>query len=151
MKKILICPAIDLKVELSFAIGSAVTIQDVVKMIESDEFTAIAFSDMRVLECFCQYADLFGVEPVTLIGVPTADYTPAFEQITWSNDKLSYDTLVVEAQTVKRMDFLKNQEKPRKQGERELPSEEDVRKAKAPNAINWVKDPRSGGESEQEE
>lgn len=155
LKKMLICPSIDLKVELSFKIGSVTSLADVITLSNDEETTALSFSDMRVLECVTKYPDLFGLELVTLIGVPSADYTPTFEQLVWSFDKVSYDTLVVEANTMSRMQMLKEQERPRKTqgGDRPLPSAEAVQKAKVPNAIDWVKDvgDKSGSGTEQEE
>lgn len=151
LKKMLICPSIDLKVELSFKIGSVVTIGDVLTLSQDDEVVALAIGDMRVLECLTKYPELFGLELVTLIGVPSADYTPAFEQLVWSFDKVSYDTLVVEANTMSRMQMLKEQERPRKpaNGDRPLPTAEAVQKAKVPSSIDWVKGNESDGAPEE--
>lgn len=146
-RQILICPVPDLKIEVAVPIVTVVSVFDLATMVADETTVAVAFSEMRVLECFTKYPDLFDVKIVVLVGVPGADYTPAFEQLAWSYDKVSYDTLLVEASTVQRMEQLKKDERPKPQGmSRDLPSREDVLKAKIPSAINWVKDPAGSTE-----
>jgi len=143
LKRMLIAPLADLKIESNIPIKTVATIHDVSQYSADGETMAMAFDDMRILECLTKFPDLFGLELITLIGVPGADYTAAFEQLVWSYDKVSYDTLVVEMTTLDRMEQLKAAEKPLKNPNQssELPSRDDVLQAKIPSAIDWVKQP----------
>lgn len=73
-----------------------------------------------LLKLLLDNADLFGVKPVVLTGYPDAEYTPEFDQQTWSCDKVSYDELVAELVTTDRISGARNtQAGSRKKDDRE--------------------------------
>lgn len=49
-----------------------------------------------VLKCVVEYAELFEVELITMLGVPKAEYGPKFDEIVWKLDRVAYAAFVSE-------------------------------------------------------
>lgn len=50
----------------------------------------------RILKCVVEYADIFDVELITMLGVPKAEYGPKFDEIVWKLDRVGYAAFVSE-------------------------------------------------------
>lgn len=141
--QLLICPARDLRNESQIDIQVAESLPELVSVIASGAF-AVAISNPRVLKVLVEYSDLFGVSPAVFTGVPGCDYDVAFDQITWSLDKVGYDAVVLEAASIDRMEKLKESERPRMAGGAPRPKTRDeVAQVKIPTKVNvygWNED-----------
>lgn len=115
---VLICPPRDLRTESRLEITVAETLPELVKVIDSGAMI-ISIDNIRLVEMVVNYADMFDVTLGLLTGVPGADYSPAFDGITWGLDRTGYDALVLDFETAERMDQLKANEKPRKRDRNE--------------------------------
>lgn len=51
---------------------------------------------LPALKCVVEYANLFGVELITMLGVPKAEYGPKFDEIVWRLDRVAYAAFVSE-------------------------------------------------------
>lgn len=51
---------------------------------------------LPVLKCAVEYPELFGVELITMLGVPKAEYGPKFDEIVWKLDRVAYAAFVSE-------------------------------------------------------
>lgn len=124
-KQLLICPRRDEAEESQIEIFSVESIFDLIKAIENDAYV-ISIADVKISKMLVEYSSLFDVEVALLVAVPGADYDPAFENVTWGLDRVSYDALVLEAAQAMRMKELKDQERPKGEGNapRNLTSEE---------------------------
>lgn len=149
LPKMLICPARDLRVESKIEIVVAENIRELVAMVESDAYI-VSIGDVRLLSMMVKYHDLFGVEFVVLTGVPGSDYSPIWDNETWSLDKVGYDTLVVEVETADMLERLKQEEGPSSRGKKKpddrVITREDVSKMKIPSAFD-INNPDGSTES----
>lgn len=76
---------------------------------ENDELLTLVVSNPRV----------FGVQCVGLLGYPEAEYTPEWEKLMWSTDKVAYAELVTEIVASERLDAaMKDQAGSRQKPER---------------------------------
>lgn len=144
--QLLICPERDLRNESQVDIQVAESLFELVSVIESGAF-AVSISNPRVLKVLVEYSDLFDVTPAVFTGVPGCDYNVAFDQITWSLDKVGYDAVVLEAASIDRMERLKEAERPRMAGGVARPrTREEVEKIKIPAKVDtngWDTDEQS--------
>lgn len=145
-KQLLICPDRDLRTESQIDIQVAESLFELVSVIESGAL-AVAVGNPRVLKVLVEFSDLFDVAPAVFTGVPGCDYDVAFEQITWSLDKVGYDAVVLEAASIDRMDKLKEAERPRMAGGINRPQTRDeVEQIKIPTKVDvygWDSDSSS--------
>lgn len=139
-RQLLICPKRDLRVNATIDIAVAESIFEFADVIRKDAL-AISVSNVRLLKAVVEYADLFSVNLAVLTGVPGSDYDVAFDQVTWSLDRVGYDALVLEAASMDRMERLKQAERPRAAGGRPVPTTtEEVAQMRIPSAVdteNW--------------
>lgn len=132
-RKVLICPGRDIRVESVFEINVVENVTELTTLL-SNNAAALSIADLRVTKLLVEYADLFEVEPVLLSGVPGCDYTPAYEQLTWSLERTGYDALVIEVGSEERMNALKEAERPRMAGGKYVPNKrQDVVDMKVPD------------------
>lgn len=145
-KQLLICPDRDLRTESQIDIQVAESLFELVSVIESGAL-AVAVGNPRVLKVLVEFSDLFDVAPAVFTGVPGCDYDVAFEQITWSLDKVGYDAVVLEAASIDRMDKLKEAERPKMAGGIKKPQTRDeVEQIKIPTKVDvygWDSDSSS--------
>lgn len=138
--QLLICPKRDLRVNATIDIAVAESIFEFTDVIRKDAL-AISISNVRLLKAIVEYADIFSVDLAVLTGVPGCDYDVAFDQTTWSLDRIGYDALVLEAASMDRMERLKQAERPRAAGGRPVPTTtEEVAQMRIPSAVdteNW--------------
>lgn len=120
LPKILICPGRDIRIESAFEIQVVQNVHELSTLLTNDA-AAISIEDIRLTKMLVEYADLYGVAPVLLAGVPGCDYSPAYEQVTWSLDRAGYDALVIEVNSEERMNMLKEAERPRMAGGKPVP------------------------------
>lgn len=133
LRKVLICPGRDIRVESAFEINVVENITELTTLL-SNNAAALSISDLRVTKLLVEYADIFEVEPVLLSGVPGCDYTPAYEQLTWSLERTGYDALVIEVGAEERMNALKEAERPKMAGGKPVPNKrQDVVDMKVPD------------------
>lgn len=122
--KVLICPARDLRVDSALEIAAVETLPELVAMLEAQSYV-VAIGDLRVTKCFIEYADLLNADIMLLTGVPGCDYTPAYDQVTWSLDRVGYDALALEVAADERMTRLKEAERPKMAGNKVIPRTAD--------------------------
>lgn len=122
--KILICPPRDLRVESALDISVAETLPELVNLVASNVYV-IAIGDLRVTKCFIEYADLLSCDVMVLTGVPGCDYSPAYDQVTWSLERVGYDALALEAAADDRRERLKDAERPKMAGNKVIPRTRD--------------------------
>lgn len=135
-KQLLICPARDLRTESQIDIQVAETLFELVSVIEAGAL-AVAIGNPRVLKVLVEFSDLFDVTPAVFSGVPGCDYDVAFEQITWSLDRVGYDAIVLEAASIDRMDKLKEAERPKMAGGVNRPrTRDEVEQIKIPSKVD---------------
>lgn len=135
-QQLLICPARDLRTESQIDIQVAETIFELVSVIEAGAL-AVAIGNPRVLKVLVEFSDLFDVTPAVFSGVPGCDYDVAFEQITWSLDRVGYDAIVLEAASIDRMDKLKEAERPKMAGGVSHPrTRDEVEQIKIPSKVD---------------
>lgn len=112
------------------------------------ETPIVSIDNMRLLELLVRNADLFKVKLVNMIGLPTADYSPAYDQIVWELDRISYDAMSAELATSDLIESVKSEEK-RRFGQRPLKpknqsqsdvTEEDVAKMRVPRGVDIIGD-----------
>lgn len=72
----------------------------------NNESAVIGIKPSRLLKALLDYPDLLGVKPVLLTGVPNATYDALFEQLTWSLDRVAYDSLVTDVVAAQRADII---------------------------------------------
>lgn len=133
LPSLLICPDRDIRIEAAFTIDTAQSIAELCTLIQNSS-AAVSIRDILLTKCLVEYAELFGVEIALLAGVPGCDYSPAYEQVTWSLDRVGYDALAIEVQSTARMEALKQAERPRMAGNRPIPqSAEEVAAMKVPD------------------
>lgn len=72
----------------------------------ANESAVIGVKPSRLLKALLDYPDLVGVKPVLLTGVPNATYDALFEQLTWSLDRVAYDSLVTDVVASQRADII---------------------------------------------
>lgn len=140
LPKMLICPSRDLRVESKIEIVVAENLVELINMIQSDAYI-VSVGDMRLVSMMVKYHDMFGVEFAVLSGVPGCDYSPIWDNETWSLEKVGYDTLVVEVETADMLERLKQEEGPASRSRKKTPVDkpltpEDVGKLKTPSAFN---------------
>lgn len=134
---VLVTPALDKRAELAVDIAIAESMGELVTVLATAPL-AISVPNLRILEVLVEYADLFNVELAVFTGIPGADYDPHFDQVTWSLPKVGYDTVVIEAAAIDRMEKLKEEERPRMAGGRPVPTTtEEVRAVKAPSGRSF--------------
>lgn len=135
-RQLLICPSRDVRNESQIDIQVAETLFELVSVIENNAF-AVAVGNPRVLKVLVDFSDLFEVTPAVFTGVPGCDYDVAFDQITWSLDKVGYDAVVLEAASIDRMEKLKEAERPRIAGGAVRPqTREEVENIKIPTKVD---------------
>lgn len=135
-RQLLICPQRDLRISASIDIGVVESLYEATTVISSGALV-LAISNVRLLDCIVEYADLFDVDLAVLTGVPGCDYDVPFEQATWSLDKVGYDALVLEATSIDRMEQLKQAERPRAAGGKPVPvTTEEVAQMRIPSAVD---------------
>lgn len=133
LRKVLICPGRDIRVESAFEINVVENVTELTTLLGNNA-AALSISDLRVTKLLVEYADLFEVEPVLLSGVPGCDYTPAYEQLTWSLERTGYDALVIEVGSEERMNALKEAERPKMAGGKPVPNKrQDVVDMRVPD------------------
>lgn len=108
-KTVLLAPVPDVNVESRIPMFTVVEISDAIKAI-ADDVAVITIEPGRTLQCMIDYADLFGVDFAVLQGFPGAIYSEAFNQQTWSLDRVSYDTLIADVVASERVEALKKSE-----------------------------------------
>lgn len=132
---LLIVPKLDKRADLAIDISVAEDIYEFATVAATRPF-AVAISNLRLLQSVVDYADLYGLNLIVFTGVPGADYDPHFDQVTWSLPRVGYDTVVIEAASLDRMQKLKDEERPRVAGGGFAPTtEEEVKKQKAPSSF----------------
>lgn len=52
--------------------------------------------ELAVLRCITEHQNLFGVETISLLGLPKAEYGPAFDEIVWNLERVGYAAFVSE-------------------------------------------------------
>lgn len=62
----------------------------------NNESAVVGLQPTRLLKLLLDYPDMIGVVPVLLTGVPNATYDALFETLTWSLDRVAYDSLVTD-------------------------------------------------------
>lgn len=93
-------PVVDLPLELK-----EVSTFQAIGQVSPD--VVMCFEVGEPLRCFLQYAEsLLGVRPVVLTALPNAVYTPEFDQLTWSYDRVSYTDVVSDMDSTDRAAVL---------------------------------------------
>lgn len=130
--KVLICPPRDLRVDSALEIAVAESLPELVSVLAAKGYV-ISIGDLRVTKCLIEYADLLDVEVMLLTGVPGCDYTPAYDQVTWSLDRVGYDALALEVAADDRRERLKEAERPKMAGNKVIPQTlDEVKNLDAP-------------------
>lgn len=83
------------------------TLAELVGAVSTD---VLAIDDPRLLSMLLEYADVFNVQPIVVLGVPSAVYTADFEQATWELDRVSYDTLIADLKASEMVSQIKERE-----------------------------------------
>lgn len=90
-----ICPAAS---ELpSDGILNFVTVAKLADLLQQEAGNTVFMFDDKsehVLKCLVEYFELFGYAPVLLTGVPGVNYSPSFENMTWSLQRAAYHATV---------------------------------------------------------
>lgn len=107
--KLIICPKFDVTTSPVVDIVIIADIKDLVSAI-ANETPIVSIDNMRLLELLVKNDDIFEVQLVNMIGLPTADYSPAYDQIVWQLDRISYDTMSVELATSDLIESIKGDE-----------------------------------------
>lgn len=107
----LVIPVPSTPVDGALEAFTVVNIFDFIKAVDA-QAPIFACDNYRLLEMVVKYADLFDVEFGYLQGYPTCIYRPEFDQVTWSLDRVSYDTLAADLAATKRIEGLKAAEMP---------------------------------------
>lgn len=67
----------------------------------------VAVEEGDLLKCLVQYGEtLMNVRPMVVTHVPNATYTPAFDQLTWDFERVSYSDLAADLQAAQTTDAL---------------------------------------------
>lgn len=74
------------------------TVGDVQAIVNAQSGSVLLFAEKhsRLLEMLIEYQDEFGVTVKTLVGLPGVKYEPWFESKSWSQDDVSYSSLLSE-------------------------------------------------------
>lgn len=145
--KLIITPKFDVT---TAPVVDIVVVADLFELTEAikRETPIVSIDNMRLLELLVRNADLFKVKLVNMIGLPTADYSPAYDQIVWELDRISYDAMSAELATSDLIESVKSEEK-RRFGQRPLKpknqsqsdvTEEDVAKMRVPRGVDIIGD-----------
>lgn len=145
--KLIITPKFDVT---TAPVVDIVIVADLFELAEAikRETPIVSIDNMRLLELLVRNADLFKVKLVNMIGLPTADYSPAYDQIVWELDRISYDAMSAELATSDLIESVKSEEK-RRFGQRPLKpknqsqsdvTEEDVAKMRVPRGVDIIGD-----------
>lgn len=145
--KLIITPKFDVT---TAPVVDIVIVADLFELTEAikRETPIVSIDNMRLLELLVRNADLFKVKLVNMIGLPTADYSPAYDQIVWELDRISYDAMSAELATSDLIESVKSEEK-RRFGQRPLKpknqsqsdvTEEDVAKMRVPRGVDIIGD-----------
>lgn len=130
--KLLICPPRDLRVDSALEIAVAESLPELVNVLAASGYV-VSIGDLRVTKCLIEYADLFNVDVMLLTGVPGCDYTPVYDQVTWSLDRVGYDALALEVAADDRRERLKEAERPKMAGSKVIPrTVDEVKSLDAP-------------------
>lgn len=108
-RTVLLAPVPDVNVESRIPMFTVAALADLVTATSGDA-AVITIEPGRALQCAIDYADLFGVDFAVLQGLPGAIYSEAFNQQTWSLDRVSYDTLIADVVASERVETLKKSE-----------------------------------------
>lgn len=145
--KLIVTPKFDVT---TAPVVDIVVVADLFELTEAikRETPIVSIDNMRLLELLVRNADLFKVKLVNMIGLPTADYSPAYDQIVWELDRISYDAMSAELATSDLIESVKSEEK-RRFGQRPLKpknqsqsdvTEEDVAKMRVPRGVDIIGD-----------
>lgn len=148
-RTVLICPSRDLRIESRIDTPVAESLREFITQVDAGALI-VSVSNPRVLECVINFPDLIEVELGLLTGVPGCDYTPQFDQLTWSLDRVGYDGLVVEAEANERMESLKKAERPRSQPSAGSADTVDINALKVPKAFGVFRNEQELGLNQDE-
>lgn len=99
---------------------------------------ALSFEDDELLALVVANPRVFGIQCVGLLGYPEAEYTPEWEKLMWSTDKVAYAELVTEIVASERLDAaMKDQAGSRQKPERRQQELTRERKRHFSGAAMW--------------
>lgn len=101
--RVMICPKTDILPEDGvFEFRTVENVKDLTLDVSDDTVLMFGSSEesKKLLTVLVAYADLFGMQPVVLTGVPRADYSVQFEDVTFPCPKVSHAEAVDAAKHV---------------------------------------------------